>query len=191
MEAEARVMVQDIPDTYSEGTEVLEDDRNVRILHLQNQVLEKIAAIQESVRNAVINREWTDFESLLKTMNQYGDQFQILEAERAALVSRFLEGSGSPSPKAHHDTKSNFYSVVSRLPEQDRNSLTEMYRNLKLRVLKIRMANESLVAYLDEAKTMVNSFLEAAYPERKTRFYSRWGTKVAMDARSMMVNHSL
>ncbi|MHB9292535.1 hypothetical protein Holit_01633 [Hollandina sp. SP2] len=189
MEAEAYVMVQDIPD--SERKEVMEDERNVLILHLQNQVLEKISMIQESVRNAVINREWTDFESLLNTMNQYGDQFQVLEAERAALLSSFLEEDSSPAQKGDKDKKSSFYNLVSRLPEQDRNGLTEMYRNLKLRALKIRMANESLVAYLTEAKTMVNSFLEAACPDRKTQFYSRWGTKVATDARSMMVNHSL
>ncbi|MDR1986641.1 MAG: hypothetical protein LBP88_06695 [Treponema sp.] len=191
MEAEVDVMVQDIPDTYSERKEVMEDERNVLILHLQNQVLEKISMIQESVRNAVINREWTDFESLLTTMNQYGDQFQVLEAERAALLSSFLEEDASPSQKGNKDKKSSFYSLVSRLPEQDRNGLTEMYRNLKLRALKIRMANESLVAYLTEAKTMVNSFLEAACPDRKTQFYSRWGTKVATEAGSMMVNHSL
>ncbi|MDR2798223.1 MAG: hypothetical protein LBB80_07765 [Treponema sp.] len=191
MEAEVNIMVQDIPDTYSESKNIMEDERNVLILHLQNQVLEKISAIQESVRNAVINREWTDFESLISTMNQYGDQFQVLETERAALLSSFLEEDESPSKKGNKDKKSNFYSLVSRLPEQDRNGLTEMYRNLKLRALKIRMANESLVAYLDEAKTMVNSFLEAACPDRKTRFYSRWGTKVTTDARSMMVNHSL
>ncbi|MDR0629197.1 MAG: hypothetical protein LBG24_06105 [Treponema sp.] len=191
MEAESPVMVQDIPDTCAEHEEVREDERTVRILHLQNQVLEKISAAQESVRNAVVNREWTDFDSLLRTMNQYGDQFQVLEAERAALLSGFLEGSESPSPKGSQDNTLHFYRLVSRLPEQDRKGLTEMYRNLKLRVLKIRMANESLAAYLTEAKTLVNCFLETACPERKTRFYSRWGTRVAMDARSMMVNHSL
>ncbi|MDR2394280.1 MAG: hypothetical protein LBD93_09025 [Treponema sp.] len=191
MEAEAKVMVQDIPDTDSDIQTVMEDDRNVCILQLQNEVLEKIAGIQESVRNAVIKREWTDFESLLSTMNQYGDQFQVLEAERATLLSNCLEGDTTPAKKGNKDTKPSFYSLVSRFPEQDRNGLTEMYRNLKLRALKIRMANESLVVYLDEAKTLINSFLEAACPERKTQFYSRWGTKVAMDARSMMVNHSL
>ncbi|MDR2634075.1 MAG: hypothetical protein LBC51_10715 [Treponema sp.] len=191
MEAEAKVMVQDIPDTDTDSKEVMANERNVLILQLQNEVLEKISAIQASVRHAVINREWTDFESLLSTMNQYGDQFQVLEAERAALLSDFLEGDASPSETDHTDNKPSFYSLVSRLPEQDRNGLTEMYRNLKLRALKIRLANESLVVYLNEAKTIVNNFLEAACPERKTQFYSRWGTKVETDARSMMVNQSL
>ncbi|MDR3114146.1 MAG: hypothetical protein LBU25_01340 [Treponema sp.] len=191
MEAEAKVMVQDIPDTDSDHKEVLENERNVHILHLQNEVLEKIAVLQASVRNAVMNREWTDFESLLSTMNQYGDQFQALEAERIALLSGLFQEDASSSQKGNQDTPSSFYRLVSRLPEPDRKGLTEMYRNLKLRALKIRMANESLIAYLNEAKTMVNSFLDAACPDRKTRFYSRWGTKVAMDARSVMVNHSL
>ncbi|MDR1956499.1 MAG: flagellar export chaperone FlgN [Treponema sp.] len=181
MEAVANVMAQDI----------MEDERNVSILQLQNEVLEKIAAVQASVRDAVINREWADFESLLSTMNQYSDQFQALETERATLLTGLGEEAADLPPRGTNETAPGFYRLVSRLPEQDRNGLTEMYRNLKLRALKVRLANESLVAYLNEAKTTISSFMDAAYPERKTRFYSRWGTKVSADARSMVVNHSL
>lgn len=164
-----------------------DDERTFLILQLQTEIMEKIAAIQESVRNAVINRQWTDFESLLRTMNRYGDQFQELEAERAALFAGFLEHEESPEIKRDAD----FYTLVSRLPEEERRGLAELYRNLKLRTLKVRMANESLVSYLGEAKTTVDSFLDAACPDRKNRFYSRWGAKVPTDMRSMVINHSL
>jgi hypothetical protein len=190
MEVEANVLVEGIPGTQSDH-EVMENEQNLRLLYLQNEILEKISSIQDSVRNAVINRAWTDFESLLRTMNQYADQFQALETERAALLSSLLEEHGMLPQTGNAKSPSGFYSLVSQFPERDRNSLTEMYRNLKLRALKVRMANESLVTYLNEAKTTINSFLEAACPDRKTRFYSRWGTKVTTDARSMVVNHSL
>jgi hypothetical protein len=186
MEADNPIAM-DIPGTNG----FAEDEKTLLILQLQTEIMEKIAAIQESVRNAVINRQWTDFESLLSTMNRYGDQFQVLEAERAALFAGFLEPDKLPETKQDKEYQVDFYKAVSRLPEDQRQELTEMYRNLKLRTLKVRMANDSLVSYLSEAKTTVDSFLDAACPDRKTRFYSRWGAKVSTDMRSIVVNHSL
>ncbi|MDR2518291.1 MAG: hypothetical protein LBD13_02630 [Spirochaetaceae bacterium] len=165
------------------------------VLHLQTEIMEKIAAIQEGVRNAVINRQWADFESLLKTMNRYGDQFQELEARRAALFSGLFEGGGAAAENRGEaggpENKAAFYRGASRLPEAERRELAELYRNLKLRALKARMANESLASYLCEAKATVDSFLDAAYPDRKNRFYSRRGAKVPADMRSLVVNQSL
>ena len=159
-----------------------DNERTFHVLNLQNEIMEKISLIQESVKNAVMNRQWTDFEALFETMNQYGDQFLVLETERSALFAK----SGVFS-----DINQDFYSKAARLPEEERSKMTELYRNLKLRTMKVKIENESLVHYLDEAKTTVNSFLDAAYPDRKNRFYSRSGSKVDTDMRSMVINHSL
>ncbi|MDR2398591.1 MAG: flagellar export chaperone FlgN [Spirochaetaceae bacterium] len=153
----------------------METEAQIRILQEQNEVLERLAGIHESLRKAVMNREWTDFEALLASLHQYSDHFEALEAERSRLMGDIA----------------TVYRSVARLPEEERSLITGMYRNLKRQILAIRMANESLATYLNEANIMVKSFLEAACPERKTRFYSRWGTQVAAEPRSMMVNHSL
>lgn len=166
-----------------------DDEKTFLILQLQTEIMGKIAEIQESVRNAVINRQWSDFESLLRTMNQYGDQFQELEARRAALFAGIFDPP-EQTPE-QQGVQSDFYAAAARLPEEERRGLTELYRNLKLRTLKVRMANESLLKYLDEAKTTVDGFLDAACPERKNRFYSRRGAKVPTDMRSMVINQSL
>ena len=175
------------------GEALGDDEKAALILRLQTEIMEKIAAIQEAVKSAVINRQWTDFESLLKTMNRYGDQFQELEDRRAALFAGLFEPDRVPENReeAERGQKAEFYRLTSRLPEENRKELTERYRNLKLKVLKARMANESLASYLGEAKTTVDSFLDAAYPDRKNRFYSRRGAKVPTDMRSVVVNHSL
>ncbi|MDR0569298.1 MAG: flagellar export chaperone FlgN [Spirochaetaceae bacterium] len=166
------------------NTGLADDEKTFLILQMQTEIMEKIADIQESVRNAVINRQWTDFESLLRTMNQYGDAFQELEAQRSALFTGLL------APESR-DPQAGFYAAAAKLPEEERRGLTELYRNLKLRTLKVRMANESLLKYLDEAKTTVDGFLDAACPDRKNRFYSRRGAKVPTDMRSLVINHSL
>ncbi|MDR2493650.1 MAG: hypothetical protein LBD24_00320 [Spirochaetaceae bacterium] len=166
------------------------DERAACVLRLQAEIMGEIAAMQEAVRDAVVNRRWTDFESLLNGMGRYGERFQELEAERAALFDRFFE----PEPPLENRGEARgagFYGAASRLPEEKRRELSDLYRNLKLITLKVRMANESLAHYIDEARTTVDSFLDAACPARKNRFYSRRGAKVPIDMRSVVVNHSL
>ncbi|MDR3334764.1 MAG: hypothetical protein LBT13_07755 [Treponema sp.] len=186
--------VQDpiVRNTSGEREDAL-NERNLVILNLEAELLGEIAAIQESVRDAVICREWTDFEALLSSMKAYSERFEVLEAERVALFARFYaeqEYAERKGAEKKGGSEAGFYTLVSRLPEQDRKELTEMYRNVKLRTLKLRMANDSLMTYLNEARTTVDTFLEAALPERKGRMYSRLGTQIPTDVRSMVLNQS-
>jgi len=166
-------------DNTSAVTPFADNERVFLILQLQVEIMEEIFAIQELVKNAVINQEWTDFDTLLGTINQYSDNFHELETER---VSIFDKISGK---------RSNFYNTIIHFPEEERKKFSELYRSLKMKTLKVRMSNESLIHYLDEAKTTIDTFLDAAYPDRKNRLYSPWGAKVSADMRSMIVNHSL
>ncbi|MDR1212333.1 MAG: hypothetical protein LBK40_08905, partial [Spirochaetaceae bacterium] len=65
------------------------------------------------------------------------------------------------------------------------------FRQVKLLILRIRMANESLLRYIEEAKTTVADFLDAAFPDRRGRFYTCRGKTVASDMRSMVLDRSL
>ncbi|MDR3342966.1 MAG: hypothetical protein LBT14_09325 [Treponema sp.] len=163
--------------------DIQDNERNLAILQQEAELLGEITAIQESIRAAVINREWTDFEALLGSLKTYSDQFDALEAERTALFACF-------HAEPRDGTEAGFYALVSRLPEPDRSGLTGAYRNIKLRALRVRMANDSLMTYLNEARATVDIFLKAAFPDRKTGVYSRQGTQISADMRSMVLNQS-
>jgi hypothetical protein len=156
----------------------------IDILARETAVLRKIAALQDSVRAAVMNRDWTDFETLLKALEEYGAQFEILESERVCFFSALGEIS------AHNDEKAGFYTLIARLPETERTALTAAYRTLKTETFRMRLINNSLMEYLNEARTAVAAFLEAVFPDRKGRLYSRRGIQKPADMRSMVVNHS-
>ncbi|MDR2069433.1 MAG: flagellar protein FlgN [Spirochaetaceae bacterium] len=156
----------------------------IDILERETAVLREIAALQDSLRTAVMNRDWTDFESLLESLQEYGAQFEGLESERVCFFSAF----GETSPGA--DEKAGFYALTTRLPKAERTALTAAYRTLKMETLRMRLINNSLMEYLSEARTAVAAFLEAAFPDRKGRLYSRRGVQRPADMRSMVLNHS-
>jgi hypothetical protein len=151
------------------------------VLLEETELVQKIALLQDKVRNAVINREWTNFEEYIGELNAAGGQFAILEAEREGLF---------PPAGGTGDEKSRFYAAVSTLPAGQRNELTGIYRNLKMEAIKVRLSNEAFLAYLAEAKTTLAAFLDLAFPDRGGRIYTRHGRTLSQDMRSVVLNRS-
>jgi hypothetical protein len=69
--------------------------------------------------------------------------------------------------------------------------LSGLYRSIKTRTLELRLANEALAKYLGEMQAVVSDFLEAVFPDRKGRLYTRQGTQIPPDMLGMALNQSL
>jgi hypothetical protein len=150
------------------------------ILTKEIEILEKIPPLQGMIRDAVIKREWTDYEALTETVNELGERFETLDAEREAL---FLALGGEKEPES-------FYAWAAKLPSHEREEIAALYRRLKMTALQIRIANDTLMEYLREVKSAVAGVLERAYPDRRGKMYSRKGTEREADMRSVMVNRT-
>ncbi|MDR2149314.1 MAG: hypothetical protein LBO67_00520 [Spirochaetaceae bacterium] len=146
-----------------------------QILIAEIALLDKIIAVQQTLREAVIKREWTDFEEQRVILEEAQQHFENLEEERIAS----FEGQSNWT---------QFYTAVARLPDTERIHLTELYRSLKLKIYKVRSVNDSLMLYLNEAKSTVAAFVDAAFPDRRGRLYGRTGAHVAADMRSLVVD---
>jgi hypothetical protein len=157
----------------------------LEILKAETELLEKIRSVQIFVKNAVINREWVDFELLLSSLSTLSAEFEILEAERIRLFNGFARSGGEGDPGA------GFYALVTRLPGAERKELTELYRRMKMETFRIRLTNDTLIQYLNEARATVAAFLEAAFPDRKGCIYSRQGVHIQADMRSVVLNQRL
>ncbi|MDR2142778.1 MAG: hypothetical protein LBP29_00215 [Treponema sp.] len=154
----------------------------VAILRREIELLEKIPPLQVLVRDAVLNREWADYESYLAVIGRIGGDFEVLEAER----DRLFAGLAPEST----DEKERFYAMSARLPERERNELTALYRRLKMQTLQIRLTNDSLMDYIRETKNAISGMLESAYPDRKGKIYSKNGIEQEADMKSVVLNHS-
>jgi len=60
-------------------------DQCATVLTGEIELLKKISTAQNMVRQAVIMREWADFDEKTEEVNRLGEKFAILEAERLRL----------------------------------------------------------------------------------------------------------
>jgi hypothetical protein len=164
---------------------VSEYDRCIAILKREIELVTRIGALQSSVRTAVLNRQWTDFEARLGALGEIGGEFEILDRERLQVFAALTENQDTPEDSGE---EFNFYALISRFPGAERGIISETYRNLKLETVKVRLGSEAIMTYLNEARLLLTGFLEAAFPERKGRLYSRSGVQIPADMRSMVLN---
>ena len=148
------------------------------ILLKEIELLEKIPPLQAMIRDTVIKREWSDYELLMQSISEIGSQFDVLETEREA-VFKTVQVENEPK---------SFYAWAAQLPKKEQEEISTLYRKLKMITLQIKIANDTLMEYLREAKTAVNGLLERAYPDRRGKMYSHRGTEREADMRSVMVN---
>jgi hypothetical protein len=160
--------------------------RCTAVLEQERELLGQIAGMQDLIRKAVINRQWMDFEGYMETLGQIGTQFEDLDQERIRIFASFT-GDGNMPGKTGEDA-AGFYALVSRFPADERKAITGVYRNLKMETVKVRLKSGALMNYLSEASLLVTGFLEAAFPDRKGKLYSRSGAQVHADMRSMVLN---
>jgi hypothetical protein len=161
------------------------------ILLRQYEFLKTASVIQEKVRVAVINKEWTDFEGHISAMNIIENKMIDLENERQQFFSAFEALIRQNYFIDDSDPRGKFYSVISHLPDAQRDELTTIYRNLKYEALKVRLANDSLMTYLITVRSTLKEFFDLAFPERAGgKFYTRDGAQQVNDMRSMVLNQS-
>lgn len=158
------------------------------ILLKESELVQTAASVQEKIRLAVYNKEWTIFEGHLSAMQEIEQKIENLESEREKLFSVFEVTLHQKNFCENLDAKGRFYKLVSILPENQRNELTSIYRSLKIEALKLRTANETLMTYLASVKAALKDFFDLAFPDRGGKIYTNQGTHLSHDMRSMVLN---
>ena len=159
-------------------------DKCVSVLTGELELLKKISAAQDRVRQAVMNREWADFDEKIAEVSRFGEEFAHLEEVRIMIFSA-LNDDLNPANAGERP----FYAMISKLPMEEGRELSRLYRELKMETLKMRALNETFMAYLNEAKTIAAAYLEAVCPARGGKLYTRRGHRVSQDLRSMVFNN--
>jgi hypothetical protein len=166
-----------------------------RVLNRETELLKGIEAAQKQVREAVVKREWADFEKLQAQIGRIGAELEGLEGERKALFYGQAPLGGGNSPETPETSGINeeigFYRFIAGLPPAEQRDLAEQYRELRTAGLKVRINNDNLLAYIAGIKASMSAFIESAFPDRRGRVYSRNGAVVPQDMRSMVLNRSL
>jgi hypothetical protein len=154
------------------------------ILLKECELVQNAANIQERIRLAVINQEWTDFEAHFRLLNTIEVHIAQAEKERELLFDEFDKNVQSL------DDKGRFYAIASTLPDEQKDDLSAIYHSLKLEAYKLRLANETLMSYLGNIKATLTEFFALAFPDRGGKMYTNTGNHFSHDMRCMVVNQS-
>ena len=164
-------------------------DRCVSVINGEIELLKGIFTAQNMVRQAVINREWMDFDERVQEVNRLGGEFALLEDERALLFSALPNSGRSDASTGSDASGGYFYASIMELPMEERRELSRLYRELKMETLRMRAVNETFLAYLNEAKILAASYLETVCPARGGKLYTRKGRRVSQDLKSIVFNN--
>ena len=157
----------------------------VTVLNGEIGLLKRISASQDRVRQAVMKREWADFDEKTAEVNSLSEEFALLEYQRDILFSALADGTG----KTKDIEEQPFYVSIMTLPVDERRELSRLYRELKMETLKMKALNETFLAYVIEAKNLAAAYLEAVCPARGGKMYTRKGRKASQDLRSIVFNN--
>ena len=160
------------------------------ILLQESVLIQEAVYVQEKIRKAVHDREWTEFDDHYSVLNSIQSKIEALETEREHLFDLNEIIIREQSFSENLDAKGRFYALISLLPIDQRYDLTSIYRSLKVESLKLRMANETLMTYLNEVKSTLKEFFSLAFPESLGNTYTKDGTHFSHEMRSMVLNTS-
>ena len=158
------------------------------ILLRESEFLQEAGNLQEKIRLAVMDREWSALEDNFQAIHEIEDRIAELEIEREQLFTVF--SALVCAEKTDLDPKDRFGVITSHLPQTQRNDLTSIYKNLKIEAQKLRLATESFTTYLDGIKSTINEFFSLVFPERAGTRYTQYGTHCSHDLRSLVLNQS-
>ena len=163
-------------------------------------LIQQIACLQEQIKEAVISRNWIDFDNHFSVLAEIGDELTALESGREALfasgqiargqTARRRAGNAPSSENDVNDKKGRFYIFAARFPSEQRNELTAIYRSLKLETLRVQTAGEAIMSFITGARTALAGFFEIAFPDRGGKIYTPRGKPMTHDMRSMVLNRA-
>jgi len=151
------------------------------VLLKECELVRRIGNLQNLVYEAVTSRDWNGFEANFSKLGEIGKEFTVLEQRRERIFAGIHKEANGPA---------SFYSLTAGLPPEQRREITEIYRTLKMETLKVQIMSETITNFIAGARATAACFFETAFPDRKGKIYTPYGTPVSHDMRSMVLNRS-
>ncbi len=161
-----------------------EIDRFAEVIGRQVELLEETAQKQQELQRAVIDRNWHTLDELLRELDTLGEEIHFVEEKRRAMYEQVCDN-------LRLENRANFYDVLCSLDNSDRNRLNDVYRRLKVAVMRVRNATDGLDAYVSAAGDTLHQVLGEVFPERKGTVYARDGSKAGVTERPLVVDQEL
>lgn len=145
------------------------------------ELLEQFAEQEHDLQKAIVDRQWERLEGIVDAMRASSDEVLQAEAARHRAYTQVRAELG-------HEDDESFYDFISHLDLDERTAISELYRRLKVAVMRVQALTGGIGTYVTSATTAIREILDELYPQRKGRIYSSGGYHASPDDRAMVLD---
>lgn len=156
----------------------------VEVLNVQIVLFTDLAREERILADAVVAKDWPTLDRVIRVMNEYSEEIVRADELRSRTYDALRSRIGLPSGGL-------FSELLDSIPSESREQLSELFRELKVAVMRVRSLTGGVDAYVESSNTTLRSVLQELYPERKGRLYSRSGASTEHAETPVVVNHHL
>lgn len=162
---------------------MLIDELN-NLMQIEVDLLNSFSRLEVKLQEAFLRRDWSEVDILVSELGSFSDRIEAMEQRRH---SAFLE----LKVFLKLDKKMTFNQVIMEIHDENQEELIDLYRKLKIAVIRVRGATGRLGYYFRSVSDSVNRVLSEFLPYRKGRIYSRGGLPRAVEEVSLVFNREL
>ena len=159
-------------------------DELKNLMQIEIDLLNGFAGLEVKLQEAFLRRDWSELDTLVSELGSFSGRIEAMEERRH---NTFLELKVS----LKLDEKMTFSRVITEMSSEDREELSDLYRKLKIAVIRVRGAAGRLGYYFRSVSDSANRVLSELLPYRKGRIYSRVGLPRAAEGASLVFNREL
>ncbi len=150
------------------------------LMEMQVLGLDQFQDTQLAAKAALESKSWPALEKALQSLDFQSEGLRCLEERRNALWL------GIQQRVLGHEAK--FYETLHRLPEAHREPVAALFRELKLRSLRVKGLSLGISTYVQTAGALVKAVLHEINPSLRGRMYARNGILRGGEARPLVLN---
>lgn len=142
----------------------------------------RFQAAEQEVKSALSKRDWILLEASIAQVQNLAEELEAWDQRRETCWK------GLKNSLSDQDLPTDFYSLVARLPQEHRQKLTELRRQLKVAVVGAKGLTSGLEDYVNITGKLIQGVLQEARPSLKGRLYSPRGEIRPSGAASLVLD---
>ncbi len=144
---------------------------------------------QKAFSAALRGRDWPALQETTNLLESLAAHLGEVEAARAEAEAALRAALGL-QPRSEGEME-GFYRLISLLPEPERSALADLYRRLKICVMRAKFENRAAGDYATAQRALLGSVLEELFPEKKGRIYGRAGKTIQAGHDAILLDAAL
>lgn len=158
-------------------TDIDYSEKLKNVLILEDELLSEIHDVQKMIRQSVNDRNWDDLQNYIFSFNELSNKFVSFEEERLECFDYFglVDGAGLSSSN-------------NKFTHEATGDIQELYLSVKQKLLASKIENNALNNYIKITTEFLQGVFDNVIPQRKTSVYSRNGSLVKNQPKSIILN---